>query len=170
MERQSEMTFLHKLAKRLALIPVSGSVLALSACNAGTPHEYLGPNPNKPSPSANYIGLSISPRDPQMVVGDSVRLDAFGWLASGISTPATVTWTATGGTVSGSGWYKPAATGSFRVRAVSTQNAALSDSILVTVMPPGGIARLDVTPAGASLAAGTKQQFTAVALMGDGSR
>jgi len=165
------MTFLHKLAKRLAQIPAALVVsFFLASCSEGTPHEYLGPDPTKPNPAGSYIGLSIVPRDPQLVQGDSVRLEALGWLASGLSAPATVTWSTSGGTITASGWFRSATIGSYRVRAVSTANPALSDSVLVTIIPSGGIARLDITPSAAPLAAGTKQQFTAVALMGDGTR
>lgn len=166
------MTFLHKLAKRLALIPtaLACTISLLASCSEGTAHEYLGPDPTKPNPAGAYIGLSITPHDPQIVQGDSVYFQALGWLPSGLSTPASVTWSAAGGSVTGAGWFRPTSAGSFRVRAVSTTNAALSDSVLVTVIPSGGIARLDITPSAVPLAAGTKQQFTAVALMGDGTR
>ena len=165
------MTFLHKLAKRLALIPaaVVGSISLVASCGERA-HDYLGPDPSKPNPSGTYIGLSVTPHDPQLVLGDSVRLEARAWLPSGLSVTASVNWTAQGGIVSGSGWFRPSVTGSFLVRAVSTTNPALSDSTLVTVIAQGGIARIDITPAAAPLAAGTRQQFTAVALMGDGSR
>jgi len=165
------MTFLHKLAKRLALIPAAliGTLSLLASCGERA-HDYLGPDPSKPNPAGAYIGLSITPHDPQLVEGDSVRLEARAWLASGLSVTAAVNWTAQGGIVSGAGWFRPAGSGAFRVRAVSTTNPALSDSVLVTVVPQGGIARLDITPSAAPLAAGTRQQFTAVALMGDGSR
>ncbi len=165
------MTFLHKLAKRLALIPavLVCTLSLLTSCSEGTAHDYLGPVPTKPNPSDAFIGLSIIPRDPQLVQGDSVRLEARGWLSSGLSTPASVIWSSNGAVTSG-GWFQATGIGSFRVRAVSTANAALSDSVLITVLPPGGIARLDITPAAVPLAAGTRQQFTAVAFMGDGSR
>ena len=163
------MTFLHKLARRLASIAtVAVFTQLLASCSPGTSQEYLGPDPHKPNPSVSYIGLSITPNDPQLVQGDSIRLQARGWLPSGQSAAASVTWSATGGVVSSDGWYRATTSGSFRVRAVAT--TTLADSVTIVVIPPGGIARLDITPSAVPLAAGTQQQFTAVVLMGDGSR
>ena len=117
------MTFLHKLAKRLALIPAAliGTLSLLASCGERA-HDYLGPDPSKPNPAGAYIGLSITPHDPHLVEGDSVRLEARAWLASGLSVTAAVNWTAQGGIVSGAGWFRPAGSGAFRVRAVSTTN------------------------------------------------
>jgi|GEM_PF-3576514 len=163
------MTFLHKLARRLASIATAAVFTQLLAsCSPGTSQEYLGPDPHKPNPSVSYIGLSVTPNDPQLVQGDSIRLQARGWLPSGQSASASVTWSATGGLVSSDGWYRATTPGSFRVRAVAT--TTLADSVTVVVIPPGGIARLDITPSAVPIAAGTQQQFTAVVLMGDGSR
>ena len=163
------MTFLHKLAKRLALVPASLAITLslLSGCTEGTTQDYLGPDPSKPSSS--FIGLSISPHDPQLVQGDSVRLQAVGWLPSGLSAVTPVTWSG-GAPVSADGWFKATGVGTFLVRATANVSASLRDSILITVIAPAGIVRLDVTPSGAALAAGTQQQFTASALMGNGSR
>src|SRR5687767_1690685 len=101
------MTFLHKLARRLASIATAAVFTQLLAsCSPGTSQEYLGPDPHKPNPSVSYIGLSVTPNDPQLVQGDSIRLQARGWLPSGQSASASVTWSATGGLVSSDGWYR----------------------------------------------------------------
>lgn len=165
------MTFLHKLAKRLATVPtiIVTAMSFLPACSPGTTQEYLGPDPGKLPPSTTLIGLSISPRDPEMAPGDSVRLSALGWVSSGSSVPAVVTWSASGGTISGTGWFKSSSLGSYRVRAVTAGSPSYSDSVLVTVRPSTGYPRLVVTPSAADLPAGTKQQFTAVHLVGDGT-
>ena len=164
------MTYLYKLAKRLALVPaVLFTGTLLGSCSQGTTQEYLGPDPTKLPPTTNLIGLSINPRDPQLVPGDSVHLEAIGWVSSGSGVPVAVTWSATGGTVSSTGWFRSAALGAFRVRAVSAGTPSYTDSVVVTVRPPTGYPRLDVTPADADLPAGTQQQFTAVHLTGDGT-
>ena len=99
------MTFLHKLAKRLALIGATPVVMVsfLASCSEGTTSEYLGPDPHKPGSSTTYIGLSIYPNDPQLALGDSIKLQARGWLSSGLSMPAAVTWSGNGATVSADG-------------------------------------------------------------------
>lgn len=164
------MTFLHKLAKRLALIGVTPSLMVslLASCSEGTASEYLGPDPHKPGSSTTYIGLSIYPNDPQLALGDSIKLQARGWLSSGLSMPATVTWSGNGATIGADGWFRATSLGVFRIRASAT--TGLLDDVLITVSTSGGIARLDVTPNAPSLPAGTSQQFTAVALMKNGTR
>ena len=164
------MTFLHKLAKRLALIGATPALMVyfLASCSEGTASEYLGPDPNKPGSTTTYIGLSIYPNDPQLALGDSIKLQARGWLSSGLSMPAAVTWSGNGATVSADGWFRATSLGVFRIRASAT--TGLLDDVLITVSTSGGIARLDVTPNAPSLPAGTSQQFTAVALMKNGTR
>lgn len=164
------MTFLHKLAKRLALVYPAGALLSLlsASCGQGRTQEFLGPDPHKPG-NSSYIGLSIAPRDVEISRGDSVRFEARGWLSSGESVLAQVTWGATGGTISSNGWFRSDGLGSFQVFAAATSNAGLRDSTHVLVSPSAGIMRLDITPATAAPPAGTQQQFTAIALMGDGS-
>ena len=165
------MTFLHKLAKRLALVPTTivAALSFLAACSPGTTQEYLGPDPGKLSPTNTLIGLSISPRDPELTPGDSVHLSALGWVSSGASVPVSVTWSASGGTISSTGWFRSSSLGSYRVRAVTSGSPSYRDSVLVNVRPSSGYPRLVVTPATADLPAGTKQQFTAVHLAGDGT-
>ncbi|HEY9519346.1 MAG TPA: hypothetical protein VIQ98_08790 [Gemmatimonadales bacterium] len=166
------MTFLHKLAKRLALIGATPALLGalLASCSEGTTSEYLGPDPHQPGSTTTYIGLSIYPNDPQLALGDSIKLQARGWLPSGLSTPAAVTWSGNGATVSSDGWFRATSLGVFRIQASALASAGLLDDILITVSTSGGIARLDVTPNAPSLPAGTSQQFTAVALMKNGTR
>lgn len=165
------MTFLHKLAKRLALTGAAPALMVsfLGSCSEGTASEYLGPAPQPPSTST-YIGLSIFPNDPQLALGDSIKLQARGWLSSGLSMPAAVSWSGNGATVSSDGWFRATSLGVFRIRAAALTSAGLQDDVVITVSTSGGIARLDVTPNAPSLPAGTSQQFTAVALMKNGTR
>lgn len=165
------MTFLHKLAKRLALTGATPALMVsfLGSCSEGTASEYLGPAPQPPSTST-YIGLSIFPNDPQLALGDSIKLQARGWLSSGLSMPAAVSWSGNGATVSSDGWFRATSLGVFRIRAAALTSAGLQDDVVITVSTSGGIARLDVTPNAPSLPAGTSQQFTAVALMKNGTR
>src|SRR5262245_28085107 len=125
------MTFLHKLAKRLALVYPTGVLVSLlvASCGEGKTQDFLGPDPHKPNTS--YIGLSVTPHDVQLYQGDSLRFEARGWLSSGESVVAPVSWSATGGTISSSGWFRADGVGAYSVRAVSTSNAALRDSAQV---------------------------------------
>src|SRR5437867_6986195 len=117
------MSFLHKLAKRLARIrTITGGLVVLSACRDGTLQDYLGPDPI--GSTKNFVSLSITPHVADVLVGDSLRFEATGWLASGKSSPLPVTWSASGGSVSASGWFRPSGTGEVWVRAVATAKAS----------------------------------------------
>ena len=161
------MTFLHKLAKRLARIPAAAILFLLAAsCGDGAAHDYLGPDTNT---SRNLVSVSVSPRDPLVALGDSVRFEALGWLSNGQSATVQVVWSATGGSISSNGWFRPAALGQFTVRATSVAKPSLRDSVRVTSSLLGGIARLEISPAMTAVPKGATQQFTALAVMQDGS-
>src|SRR5215467_6979858 len=107
------MTFLHKLARRLAGVPATGLlVFVLASCGQGDAQDYLGPDPH----ASTLISITISPRDPQVAFGESLRFEANGWLSSGKSEPAKVAWSATGGSIGSDGWFHPSGIGSFEVR------------------------------------------------------
>src|SRR5258706_2176785 len=105
------MTFLHKLPRRLAGVP-AGAVLVLAAasCGQGDAQDYLGPDPH----ASSLISITISPRDPQVAFGDSLRFEANGWLSSGKSTSAQVIWSSSGGTIASNGWVHPSGIGSYQ--------------------------------------------------------
>jgi hypothetical protein len=161
------MTFLHKLAKRLARIPAVAALSFLAAsCSDGSAHDYLGPDPNG---SHNLVSVSVSPRDPLVALGDSVHFEALGWFSTGQSSSVQVSWSASGGSISQNGWFRPAGLGQFTVRATATAKPTLTDETRVTASLLGGIARLEVTPALTAVPRGATQQFRAQAVMQDGS-
>jgi hypothetical protein len=162
------MTFLHKLAKRLARIPaLSATLFLLSSCGDGQVQDYLGPDPN---PSKNFVSLSIAPRDPQVALGDSIRFAATGWLSSGKSEPIPVSWSASGGSITSTGWFRPDGVGAFEVRAVATSRPGLADSVRVAAYSlVSGIARFEVLPSLTAVPRGASQQFVAHAILNDGS-
>jgi hypothetical protein len=161
------MTFLHKLARRLAGIPTGVLALfLLASCQDGLVQDYLGPDPH----TSNLVSVSISPRDPQIAVGDSLRFEATGWLSTGKSAPVQVSWSASGGTITSNGWFRPAGVGEYRVRIVAVAKSSLTDSVRVASYNlVGGIQRLMVLPAVTAVPRGATQQFTAQALLNDGS-
>jgi hypothetical protein len=151
------MTFKYKLSRRMAALPRIGcSVWFLAAaCSAGDPVHYLDPNdpatnaPDTEAPagdspasdpasegstSTGIAGLTISPTSLTLASGASKTLTAQGWLV-GSNTPvaASVTWTATGGTISQDGVYRAGSVpGTYRVAARSTTTAK-ADTIPVTI-------------------------------------
>jgi hypothetical protein len=164
------MTYLHKLANRLARIRAmwAPGLLAIASCKQATVQDYLGPDPSHSSSSQQFTALRISPRDAIIAQGDSVQLIAFGYLPSGNTALAAVNWAAAGGTVSTKGWFRGEAAGAYVVRAVAAGQPGLADSATVTVQPFTSVSRVDVSPQGLTLTAGGSTQFAARALLTDG--
>ena len=161
------MTFLHKLAKRLAIAPAAPVLFFLAAsCGEASAHDYLGPDANG---SHNLVSVSVSPREPLVALGDSVHFEALGWFSNGQSTTIQVAWSATGGAITSNGWFRPASIGQFTVRAASVAKPSLRDSVRVSSSLLGGIARLEISPAVTAVPMGTTQQFTVQAVMQDGT-
>ena len=98
--------------------------------------------------------------------GGTVSFAAFGRRRNGDSVAVSVTWSATGGTISAAGLYTAGqSAGTYRVTA--TQSAGtLADTATVTVTttapPPVPVASVTVSPASGSVAVGQTLQLTAV--------
>ena len=82
----------------------------------------------------------------------------------------TVTWAATGGSVTSAGRYSAGTTaGTFRVIATQ-QGGTKADTATVTITPAAPtLVKVEVTPASVSLAPGAVQQFSAIGRMSDNS-
>jgi YD repeat-containing protein len=82
-----------------------------------------------------------------------------------------VTWSATGGTVNATGLYTAGTNGgTYRVIARGASGHADTSTVSLTAAPPPvTVARLNVTPASATLATGAPQQFVATEQLSDGS-
>jgi hypothetical protein len=120
------------------------------------------------TPSAS---VSISPHAIALQAGQQQQFSA---LFTGLNNPS-VTWTATGGTISSAGLYKaPSTAGTYTVTAKATGSqqstgaaVVTSDSAVVTVTlptpppPPVANVSISVLPTAASLQTGAKQQFSA---------
>src|SRR5437588_10787702 len=159
------MTFKHKLASRLARLKdltawaAALTVAFVFACEK--PIAVTGPG-------SNIAQLVVSPKNVTLQPNQTQDFIAVGLTATGDSADVSVTWTATGGSVSGSssgklhyGHYQNANCGSFQV--VATSNPGnLSDNASVTVtgctVP---VASVSVTPASATISAGQSAQLTA---------
>ncbi|PYP55613.1 MAG: hypothetical protein DMD44_14600 [Gemmatimonadetes bacterium] len=159
------MTFKHKLASRLARLKdltawaAALTVAFVFACEK--PIAVTGPG-------SNIAQLVVSPKNVTLQPNQTQDFLAVGLTATGDSADVSVTWTATGGSVSGSsngkrhyGHYQNAYCGSFQVVATSTPGN-LSDAASVTVtgctVP---VASVSVTPSTATVLAGQTVQLTA---------
>lgn len=84
--------------------------------------------------SAAQVGsvISISPAKVSLVVGATTQFTAL--VTGGPGDKETITWSATGGTITSSGFYTaPWSVGTYTVRAASTSNANISASATVVV-------------------------------------
>ncbi|HEV8355728.1 MAG TPA: hypothetical protein VGQ17_03075, partial [Gemmatimonadales bacterium] len=177
------MTFLHKLAHRLASCHVAVFALAfvLAGCGRDEQRDFLAPSSSTPStaPSfsttsttSSYAGkLSINPRQGQ--VGRDVKLLLVGWsyLSSGDSTKPKVSWsTSSGSTISSGGLFRSTKTGIYMVKAVQSLSGGirLRDSVKVVVGAlPGEVITLD--PVGPTISKGGSRRFAAKGILTDGT-
>jgi hypothetical protein len=112
--------------------------------------------------------ISVTPATATLQSAATQQFTASATLSNGTtqSSPS-VTWSATGGTISTAGLYTASgASGTFLVIAASANGVADTSAITITVPT---ITVITVTPPTASLNAGQTQQFTASATLSNGS-
>ena len=161
------MTFLHKLAQRLARMKtalIMGAVAAI-ACEI----------PLATDPSSVAL-LQISPKTSTLRTGQIAQFVVIGLTSTGDTAKFNVRWSATGGTIIDTsttggkhyGHYKsPNQPGQYKVIGQSSV-AALSDSAVVTVSPVP-VAAVSVSPAAATTIVGQTVQLTAAPLDSTGA-
>lgn len=113
--------------------------------------------------------ITLTPPTASVQSGQTRQFSASATLSNGATlTNPTVTWSATGGTITTSGLYTAGSTaGTFRVIAASATGPADTSSVTVTAAPT--VTAISVTPPSASLQSGQTQQFSASATLSDGS-
>ena len=112
----------------------------------------------------------LVPATAALNTGATQQFSASGRLSDGSTSPVTVTYTATGGSISTGGLYTAGTTaGTFRVIAVQ-QGGTLADTSTVTLsVPAPTLTQVILTPATAALNTGATQQFSASGRLSDGS-
>jgi hypothetical protein len=116
---------------------------------------------------ATLVGVEVSPSSVTLQTGSSRNFTAVGRMSDGGTTSISVTWTATGGSVSGAGQYTAGGSaGSYRV--VATESGGLADTASVTITAPPTLVAIEVTPPTTTLLPGGTQAFSAVGRMSDG--
>jgi uncharacterized protein YjdB len=101
----------------------------------------------------------LTPSTVSLTPGAEQQFTAAGKMSDGSTSPITATFTATGGTITGSGAYTAGSTsGSYRVVATD-QASGKADTASVTI--GSAVASVTVSPASASLTAGQTTQLTA---------
>jgi hypothetical protein len=119
--------------------------------------------------AATITAVTVTPSSANLVTGQTQQFRASATLSNGStqSNPS-VTWSATGGTISTAGLYTAGTTtGSFQVVALAANGMADTSAVSIGVAPT--ITALSVTPATASVELGATQQFSVSATLSNGS-
>lgn len=91
-----------------------------------------------PSPNPVLVGVVVTPATATVAAGGTAQFSAVGRLSNGANQAVNITWTASGGFVSGNGLYTAGAVaGDFQVFA--TGPGGLADTATVTITGPGGL-------------------------------
>ena len=163
------MTFLHKLARRLARLkdrtPIAVAAASLAAAIVGCEQPSVSTQPITPTVSQ----LIISPKAVTVQPGQLQDFMAVGLLSTGdTAQQLDVTWSTSGGSVSATsthggrhyGQYKSGSCGSYQVTATAHPGNKF-DVASVNVACPGTVASVAVSPAAATVLAGQTLQLTA---------
>lgn len=119
------------------------------------------------SPAAALVRIDLTPSTTSLSSGATQQFAVSGKMSDSSTIIPTVTYAATGGTISSGGFYTAGATaGTFRVIATQT-GGTLADTSTVTIIPPT-LTRVILTPATVTLAAGALQQFSVSGQLSNG--
>lgn len=92
-----------------------------------------------PSGTPTLVAVVVTPASASVPAGGTVQFGAAGLLSNGGTTPVAVTWTATGGTIGGTGLYTAGAlAGGYRVIATGPGGVADTAAVTVTAAAGGG--------------------------------
>src|SRR4029077_4187034 len=150
------MTFKHKLSCRLALmrdsLPLPAAVVALVSCQL--------PTARSGDPGVPIIQVVLLPESLSLDPWQQQKFVAYGRTANGDSAAITVSWTATGGSITPDGMFAAdTAAGDFLVSGTSAAHN-LSGSSRVHIRPRR-VASVGVSPASATETVGQTVQLTA---------
>jgi len=115
--------------------------------------------------------VEVTPAAVTLLPGVTAAFSAKGRMTDGVQTNLSVSWAATGGTISGSGVYTAGGTaGTFRVIG-RLASGTLADTSVVTISAPAAatLTRISLSPATGTAPIGQTVEFTAGAIWSNGS-
>lgn len=134
-------------------------------------HQH-SPQPLALPPSvraASLIALELTPSSAQLAPGARTQFQAKATQSDGALIAASVTWSATGGTISQAGVYVAGSVpGYYRIIA-RVQGSDLADTATVTIQSTISLLAVQISPSSAALAAGSSQMFSVVGVLADGT-
>ncbi len=164
------MTFTYKLARRLAVlratVVVALATVAVGCTNDGSPDPL---EPPLDSLHRSSVRVKVTPDSITLEAGQGSRFSAYGMTLRGDSTPITVLWSASGGTITPDGMFTAAATGTFKVFGTGRKRQGVDSAIVVVVPPAPSIVRVALTPHTATVAPGQTRAFVAEGRLSDSS-
>jgi hypothetical protein len=120
------------------------------------------------APAATLTSISMTPASVSLNTGATQQFSTTAQWSDGSTTLPSLTYSATGGTVSGSGLYTASSTGgTFRV--IVTGGGRADTSAVTLTSPTATIASLAISPKTVTVNTGASQQYSATATMSDGS-
>ncbi|MGQ0702379.1 MAG: hypothetical protein ACT4PM_04510 [Gemmatimonadales bacterium] len=145
---------------------VAGTYRAIANYNNGSKADTASITISPSGPTLTVLG--ISPKTAAVPAGGSQQFQITASWSDGTTTPPYISWSATGGSISGNGLYTAGATpGTY---AVVATGGTRSDTATVTVTSPASVLQsLTVSPNPASVPAGEPTQFSVAARWSDGS-
>jgi hypothetical protein len=151
------------------IIPLAGSLVVpgllalVLSCSSGDVKAGLGPN--EPSPITQLV---VSPSSAVIEASGVLAFEVAALHQDGTSTIPSVSWSASGGTITADGLYSAGGTaGTYEVVAVQ-QGGTLADNSTVTITA-AQLQAVILTPSTASVATGGTQQFGVSGQWSDGS-
>jgi len=117
----------------------------------------------------DILRVRLSPDSTELYEGDGLQLDATAQLADGTTVQSPpLDWSASGGSVDGSGWYAPAAEGTYTVSA-SAASGVIGQATVVVLRTQRTLEGFILSPRTATITMGASRQFQLVAKWSDGT-
>ena len=145
-----------------------GSYRIIAVEQGGTKADTSSITVSAPAPTLSAV--EISPASVSLETSESQQFSAIGRMSDGSSSGVSVSWTASGGTITSGGLYTAGTSaGTFRVIATQQGGTKADTSSVTIALPAPTLTGVELTPASVSLTTGATQQFTTVGRMSDGS-
>src|SRR5947207_1622900 len=154
------MTFKHKLSRRLALLKDRRVLLSVTHAAALAVWACERPVTGPQAPNSPVVRIVTLPDSVTLNPGDMRQFVAYGRTQAGDSVPVAVSWSASGGTITGGGLYTAdTVAGSYTVTATATSpSTAVSGSAVVKNRGP--VSQIVLNPTTAFAVVGGTVQFT----------
>ena len=123
----------------------AGAFMLIASCTCGV--ADTSPVTVATAPAPALVAVRVSPDSAVIAAGATFQFSASATWSDGSTTSPAVSWTATGGTVSGSGFYTaPATAGTWTVRATDPATGMMDTSVVRVSAAPGGTPTLPELP------------------------